>query len=74
MCRELGTAKESDAPTILSKIKDEVTNIAKSRRDMSTPKPMVVDKVWAEDGYAGEASSTTEVSRTCRRTSAASVP
>ena len=40
--------KESDATTILTKIKEEVKNVAKSRRDMITPKPMEVDQVAAE--------------------------
>ena len=44
-------AKEADAMTIFSKIKEEVKNIAKSRRDMSTPRPMEVDKVWAEQPW-----------------------
>ena len=30
--------KESDAMTIFNKVKEEVKNIAKSRRDMCTPK------------------------------------
>ena len=41
-------AKEADAALILGKVKEEVKNIAKSRRDMITPKMMEVDKVWAE--------------------------
>ncbi len=47
-------AKESDAATILAKIREKVKNIAKSRSDISTPKPMEVDRVWAEDGHARE--------------------
>ena len=41
-------AKEADAAMILGKVKEEVKNIAKSRRDMITPKMMEVEKVWAE--------------------------
>ena len=39
--------KEEDATTILTKIKEEVKNVAKSRRDMITPRPMEVDQVAA---------------------------
>jgi hypothetical protein len=41
--------KESDATTILTKIKEEVKNVAKSRRDMITPRPMEVDQVAADE-------------------------
>ena len=48
-------AKEADAAVILGRVKEEVKNIAKSRRDMVTPKPMEVDKVNAEwDGEADQ--------------------
>jgi hypothetical protein len=40
--------REGDATTILTKIKEEVKNIAKSRRDMVTPKPMEVDNIQAD--------------------------
>ena len=40
--------KESDAMTIFNKVKEEVKNIAKSRRDICTPQAMAVDNVWAE--------------------------
>ena len=43
--------KESDAMTIFNKVKEEVKNIAKSRRDMCTPKAMEVDKVWAAESW-----------------------
>ena len=41
-------AKEGDAAIIYGKVKEEVKNIAKSRREMITPKPMEVDKVQAD--------------------------
>ncbi len=44
--------KESDAVSILGKIKEEVNMIAKSRRDVVTPKPMEFDKV--RSAQAGE--------------------
>ena len=40
--------KEDDAKDIYTKIKEEVKNVAKSRRDMATPRPMEVDNVEAE--------------------------
>ena len=40
--------KEMDAAVIFGRIKEEVKNIAKFRRDMIIPKPMEVDKVKAE--------------------------
>jgi hypothetical protein len=40
--------KEGDATLILTKIKEEVKNVAKSRRDMVTPRPMEVDNIQAE--------------------------
>ena len=42
------SAKEDDAATILGKIKEEVKNVAKSRREMVTPKPMEVDWIQAK--------------------------
>ena len=39
------SAKEDDAKNILTRLKEEVKNIAKSRREMQTPKPMEVDKI-----------------------------
>ncbi len=45
-------AKETDAAEIYSRVKDEVKNIAKFRRDMITLKPMEVDHIkaeWAEE-------------------------
>ena len=41
-------AKEGDAATIYGRVKEEVKNIAKSRREMITPKPMEVDKAQAD--------------------------
>ncbi len=41
-------AKEVDAAAIFGRVKEEVKNIAKSRRCMITPKPMEMDKVKAE--------------------------
>ena len=51
---------------ILGKIKEEVKNIAKSRRDMIIPKPMEVDKVKAE--WDDEAELTTTRPKTSIRT------
>lgn len=39
--------KEEEALIIYSRVKEEIKNIAKSRRDMNTPKPMEVDRVQA---------------------------
>ena len=41
---------ESEAATLLTKIKSNVRNVAKARREMSGPKPMEVDRVsaWEE--------------------------
>ena len=52
-------AKEEEAATIYNCVREEVKNIAKSRRDMSTPKPMEVDKVqadwvWWPGGWDGD--------------------
>ena len=49
------STKESDAENTYSKVREEIKNIAKSRRDMVTPKPMEVDQVyrnhyWTESG------------------------
>ena len=41
-------AKEKEAEHIYVKVKEEIKNIAKSRRDMITRKPMEVDRVQAE--------------------------
>ena len=41
-------AKEDEAASIYNVVKEEVKNIAKSRRDMSTPKPMEVDRVQSD--------------------------
>ena len=41
-------AKEEDAKLIFSRIREEVKNVAKSRRDMASPKPMEVDEVTGE--------------------------
>jgi hypothetical protein len=40
--------KETDALIIYNKVREEVKNIAKSRRDMSNPRPMEVDRVQVE--------------------------
>ena len=45
-----GVSKE-EAVNIYIKVRDEVKNIAKSRRDMITPKPMEVDHVQANWGW-----------------------
>ena len=45
--------KDKEAENIYVKVKEEIKNIAKSRRDMITPKPMEVDKIKAE--WADEA-------------------
>ena len=50
MRSEWDGAKESEAVVIYVKVKEEVKNIAKSRREMITPKPTEVDRVqtdWA---------------------------
>ena len=41
-------AKEEQSAMIYAKVKEDVKNIAKSRRDMVTPKPMEVDNIQAE--------------------------
>ena len=41
-------AKEAEAATIFCKVKDEVKNIAKSRRELIIPKPMEVDRVQTD--------------------------
>ena len=54
-------AKEAEAAAIYGKVKEEVENIAKSRREMITPKPMEVDRVqtdWA--WWNDEAKETTD--------------
>ena len=43
-----------DAKDILTRIKEEAKNVAKSRRDMITPKPMEVDQVEAGEEYYDE--------------------
>ena len=45
------SADEKQAETIYTKARDDVKNIAKSRRDMVTPKPMEVDQVQAQAEY-----------------------
>ena len=40
--------KEGEAEKIYGKVREEVKNIAKSRRDMITPKPMEVDRVQGQ--------------------------
>ena len=56
-----GSTKEAEAMAIYGKVKEEVKNVAKSRRDMNTPKPMEVDKVYADWGYwEGPAAGTEE--------------
>ena len=45
-------ANEQDAAAILTRLKEEVKNIAKSRREMQLPKPMEVDEVMS--GESGE--------------------
>ena len=49
-------ANEQEAALIYTKVKEDVKNIAKSRRDMVTPKPMEVDNIHA-DWYMWGASS-----------------
>ena len=44
-------AKEEEAASIYHSVKEDVKNIAKSRRDMSMPKPMEVDRVRADWGW-----------------------
>ena len=41
-------AKEDEAASIYTSVREEVKNIAKSRRDMTMPKPMEVDRVRAD--------------------------
>jgi hypothetical protein len=41
--------REKDAGDILMRVKEEVKNIAKSRREMHGPKPMEVDRVTGLD-------------------------
>ena len=54
------SVKDDDAAAIYGRVKEEMKNIAKSRRDMVTPKPMEVDHVqtdwswWSCDGYEEE--------------------
>lgn len=47
---------EDEAATLLTKIKSNVRNLAKARREMSGPKPMEVDHVssWEEWNWGGE--------------------
>jgi hypothetical protein len=47
---------ESEAATLLTKIKANVRNVAKARREMAGPKPMEVDRVsaWEEWNWGGE--------------------
>ena len=47
-------AKEEDAKLILSRIREEVKNVAKSRRDMASPKAMEVDEFTGELRTKGE--------------------
>ena len=46
-------AKEQEASLIFSRVKEEVKNVAKSRRDMIIPKPMDVDAIkrdhWTDE-------------------------
>ena len=54
-------AQDAEAAAICGKVKEEVKNIAKSRREMITPKPMEVDRVqtnWAR--WNDEAKETTD--------------
>lgn len=44
-------AREVEAAVVFEKVREEVKNIAKSRRDMVTPKPMEVDRIQAEGGW-----------------------
>ena len=46
--------KESDAAMIFVRVKEDVKNLANSRRDMVNPKPMDVDKIAAEWNNADE--------------------
>ena len=41
-------ANEKEAALIYLKVKEDVKNVAKSRRDMVTPKPMEVDNIQAD--------------------------
>ncbi len=66
--------KESDAGVILNNIKEEVKNIAKSRRDMSTLKPMEVDKVWAEQAGPARPRLTTRTAKVARSARATFAP
>ena len=59
-------AKEADAAGILESLKEEVKNIAKSKRDMITPKPLEADKVKVSR-TARQARRTTRT-KTSRRT------
>eukprot|EP00974_Lingulodinium_polyedra_P069650 6741598-Lingulodinium_polyedra.AAC.1 len=47
-------AKQGDAAIIYNKVKEEVKNIAKSRREMINPKPMDVDEVRADWNWCGD--------------------
>ena len=51
-------AKELEAAVIYGKVKEEVKNIAKSRREMITPKPMEVDRVQTDWAWNDEAKET----------------
>ena len=50
-----GNASEDDAKLIFTKIREETKNVAKSRRDMATPKPMEVDEVTRKEEEETEA-------------------
>ena len=53
-------AKESEAAVIYGKVKEEAKNIAKSRREMITPKPMDVDRVQFDWAWWNDAAKETE--------------
>ena len=53
-------ATESEAAVIFSKIKEEVKNIAKSRHEMITPKPMEVDRVQTDWSWWNDEPKETE--------------
>ena len=53
-------AKESEAVVIYGKVKEEAKNIAKSRREMITPKPMEVDRVQTDWAWWNDEAKETE--------------
>ena len=58
--RVVDGSKESEAAAICGKVKEEVNNVAKSRREMITPKPMEVDRVQIDWAWWNDEAKETE--------------